>query len=149
MFSFEETLREQDKEQQKKDQKFAKETISRIGAWRFKTIVCRHWLKNLCMHGDTCEYLHQYDPNRMPECFSGLSCTTVNCPFKHSAPKKKRECLFYKQGFCHHGPECTFEHVKLPFESRPHYGDFVTPYDGKATEKPENKPLGELAYPSR
>ncbi len=32
------------------------------------TIVCRHWLRDLCMKGDKCDFLHQYDLARMPEC---------------------------------------------------------------------------------
>tara|TARA_B100000795_G_scaffold231114_1_gene188815 strand:+ start:90 stop:2246 length:2157 start_codon:yes stop_codon:yes gene_type:complete len=147
MFNFEDELAQQDAEETSRHEQFRDETVARIGAWRFQTIVCRHWLNNLCMNGDRCEYLHQYDADRMPECFNGINCTKNDCPFKHSAPRKARHCLFYKQGFCIHGPECKFDHEKLPPESRPHYGDFSTPFDGKDTEKPENKPMGELAFP--
>ena len=34
-------------------------------------VVCKHWLRNLCMKGDKgCPYLHYYDPGRMPECMN-------------------------------------------------------------------------------
>jgi hypothetical protein len=26
------------------------------------TVVCRHWLRALCMKGDNCEFLHQVEP---------------------------------------------------------------------------------------
>ena len=28
---------------------------------RLRTVVCRHWLRDLCMKGAACEFLHQYD----------------------------------------------------------------------------------------
>ena len=34
-----------------------------------KKTVCKHWLRGLCRKGDYCEYLHQYDMEKMPECF--------------------------------------------------------------------------------
>ncbi len=34
-----------------------------------KTVVCKHWLRGLCKKGDECEFLHQYDMTKMPECF--------------------------------------------------------------------------------
>eukprot|EP00933_Yihiella_yeosuensis_P046384 TRINITY_DN4189_c0_g1_i1.p1 TRINITY_DN4189_c0_g1~~TRINITY_DN4189_c0_g1_i1.p1 ORF type:complete len:267 (+),score=25.62 TRINITY_DN4189_c0_g1_i1:89-889(+) len=87
----------------------------------FKT-VCRHWLKNLCMKGDTCEYLHQYDPNRMPECFSWLrygKCTDANCVFKHVSASERPECQRYRLGFCKLGPLCRRRHDRLPKEKIP------------------------------
>ena len=30
--------------------------------------VCRHWLRGLCMMGDSCDFLHKMDRNRMPLC---------------------------------------------------------------------------------
>ena len=49
--------------------------------------VCTYWLKNLCMKGDDCGFLHQYDPARMPVCRTLLKfgeCKEPDCPFKHS-----------------------------------------------------------------
>lgn len=35
-----------------------------------KQVVCKHWLRGLCKKGDDrCEFLHDYDLNKMPECF--------------------------------------------------------------------------------
>ena len=28
--------------------------------------VCTYWLRNMCMKGDTCGFLHQFDPEKMP-----------------------------------------------------------------------------------
>ncbi|MGH0119452.1 UNVERIFIED_CONTAM: hypothetical protein FKN15_024195 [Acipenser sinensis] len=47
-------------------------------------IVCKHWLRGLCKKGDQCEFLHEYDMSRMPECFfySKFSeCSNKECPF--------------------------------------------------------------------
>lgn len=34
-----------------------------------KTVVCKHWLRGLCKKGDECEFLHEFDMTKMPECF--------------------------------------------------------------------------------
>jgi Zinc finger C-x8-C-x5-C-x3-H type (and similar) len=34
------------------------------------SIVCKHWLKGLCKKGDVCEFLHEYNIRKMPECIS-------------------------------------------------------------------------------
>jgi len=31
--------------------------------------VCKHWLRGLCKKGDQCEFLHEYDMTKMPECY--------------------------------------------------------------------------------
>ena len=41
---------------------------------RFKTVVCRHWVKGLCMKLDKCEFLHELNTERMPECRWGEKC---------------------------------------------------------------------------
>jgi hypothetical protein len=55
------------------------------------TVVCTHWLKGLCMKDNDCEFLHQVDPERMPECANGLYCLhygfTAFCPLRHVAEK--------------------------------------------------------------
>ena len=35
---------------------------------RLRTVVCRHWLRDLCMKGNACEFLHEYDLKKMPLC---------------------------------------------------------------------------------
>ena len=32
-------------------------------------MVCKHWLRGLCKKGDQCEFLHEYDMTKMPECY--------------------------------------------------------------------------------
>ena len=34
----------------------------------YRMTVCTYWLRGLCMKGDTCGFLHQFDPERMPVC---------------------------------------------------------------------------------
>ena len=29
----------------------------------------QHWLRGLCKKGDQCEFLHEYDMSKMPECY--------------------------------------------------------------------------------
>lgn len=31
--------------------------------------MCKHWLRGLCKKGDDCEFLHEFDMTKMPECF--------------------------------------------------------------------------------
>lgn len=53
----------------------------------FRQTVCRHWLRSLCMKGDACGFLHQYDKARMPVCrFFRLygECREQDCVYKHT-----------------------------------------------------------------
>ncbi|RHY13519.1 hypothetical protein DYB25_005694 [Aphanomyces astaci] len=88
------------------------------------TVVCRHWLRGLCMKGDNCEFLHQYDMSKMPECRWGMECQVPECPFRHVPDEDRMECAFYKQGFCSHGAACRYRHVKLSREECPVIADF-------------------------
>ncbi|KAL0363623.1 UNVERIFIED_CONTAM: cleavage and polyadenylation specificity factor 30 [Sesamum calycinum] len=89
-----------------------------VGAGRrsFRQTVCRHWLRSLCMKGDACGFLHQYDKSRMPVCrFFRLygECREQDCVYKHTNEDIK-ECNMYKLGFCPNGPDCRYRHAKLP-----------------------------------
>jgi hypothetical protein len=78
------------------------------------TIVCRHWLRDLCMKGDKCDFLHQYDLARMPECAQWSKfgkCPDNDCDFRHDT--EKMECQKYKFGFCKLGSQCRMRHDKL------------------------------------
>lgn len=58
------------------------------------------------MKGDTCGFLHQFDPQRMPVCRTLLKfgvCKEPDCPYKHTLEEIK-ECNMYKLGFCIYGP---------------------------------------------
>uniref|UniRef100_A0ACD5YQU3 Uncharacterized protein n=2 Tax=Avena sativa TaxID=4498 RepID=A0ACD5YQU3_AVESA len=68
------------------------------------------------MKGDSCEFLHQFDQDRMPVCHffrSYGSCRERDCVFKHNAEDVK-ECSMYNMGFCPNGPRCQYRHVKKP-----------------------------------
>ncbi|KAK4709866.1 hypothetical protein R3W88_004379 [Solanum pinnatisectum] len=82
----------------------------------FRQTVCRHWLRSLCMKGDACGFLHQYDKSRMPICrFFRLygECREQDCVYKHTIEDIK-ECNMYKLGFCPNGPDCRYRHAKIP-----------------------------------
>lgn len=86
------------------------------GRRSFRQTVCRHWLRSLCMKGDACGFLHQYDKSRMPVCrFFRLygECREQDCVYKHTNEDIK-ECNMYKLGFCPNGPDCRYRHAKQP-----------------------------------
>ncbi|XP_047340383.1 30-kDa cleavage and polyadenylation specificity factor 30 [Impatiens glandulifera] len=86
------------------------------GRRSFRQTVCRHWLRGLCMKGEACGFLHQYDKSRMPVCrFFRLygECREQDCVYKHTNEDIK-ECNMYKLGFCPNGLDCRYRHAKLP-----------------------------------
>jgi cleavage and polyadenylation specificity factor subunit 4 len=65
--------------------------------------VCKHWLRGLCKKGEACEFLHEYNLRRMPECWwfakYGFCSAGDECLYAH--PKERRiECPDYNRGFC-------------------------------------------------
>ena len=91
---------------------------------KLRTVVCRHWLQGLCQKGDKCDYLHRLDKSRMPPCKHGKSCKIKNCPLKHVDEEERPECVFFKQGFCMHGPSCKYRHIKRPPDECPQVAVF-------------------------
>jgi len=81
-----------------------------------KLVVCKHWLRGLCKKCDECDFLHEYDLSRMPECFFFSKygvCNNTECPFRHTDPESKiRDCPWYDRGFCRHGPNCKQRHIR-------------------------------------
>ena len=80
----------------------------------YRQTVCRHWLRGLCMKGEQCGFLHQFDQSRMPVCrfFAKFGvCREPDCVFKHSTEEVK-ECNMYNLGFCIHGPLCRYKHIQ-------------------------------------
>jgi cleavage and polyadenylation specificity factor subunit 4 len=81
-----------------------------------KTVVCKHWLRGLCKKEDACEFLHEYNLKRMPECyfFSKFGeCNNLECMYLHINPESKiKECPWYTRGFCKNGPNCRQKHIK-------------------------------------
>lgn len=81
-----------------------------------RTIVCKHWLRGLCKKGDQCEFLHEFDMKKMPECYFYSrfnACHNKECPFLHIDPESKiKDCPWYDRGFCRHGPHCRHRHLR-------------------------------------
>lgn len=84
----------------------------------YSNLVCKHWLRGLCKKGEQCEFLHEYNIRKMPECnfyirngtCEGLA--TGECLFLHTDPATvKRECENYLAGFCPIGPDCPDKHT--------------------------------------
>ncbi|KAL7663046.1 mRNA 3'-end-processing protein [[Candida] zeylanoides] len=80
-------------------------------------IVCKHWLRGLCKKNDHCEFLHEYNLRKMPECLfyskNGFCTQTPECLYLHVDPQSKiPECLDYERGFCPDGPKCSKRHVR-------------------------------------
>ncbi|EGE01719.1 mRNA 3'-end-processing protein [Trichophyton mentagrophytes] len=81
------------------------------------SLVCKHYLKGLCKKGLKCEYLHEYNLRRMPECQSfsrnGFCPNGDDCLYQHlSGDAKLPQCEHYDQGFCPLGPICAKRHVR-------------------------------------
>ncbi|KAH8631009.1 3'-end-processing protein yth1 [Alternaria alternata] len=81
------------------------------------SLVCKHWLRGLCKKGETCEFLHEYNLRRMPECsYYARTQTCSNgddCLYLHIDPEAKRpSCPHYDRGFCPLGPYCALKHNK-------------------------------------
>ncbi|MCJ1414355.1 RNA-binding component of cleavage and polyadenylation factor [Xylographa parallela] len=83
----------------------------------FNNLVCKHWLRGLCKKGDQCEFLHEYNLRRMPECnhyTRSLYCPNgEECLYLHVDPAMKLPpCPHYEKGFCPMGPQCSKKHVR-------------------------------------
>ena len=79
-----------------------------LGREGSRRTVCKHWLRSLCKKGDLCDYLHEYDLRRMPECrfYStfGYCHSGDECLHVHIEPEvKRRRCERYARGFCELG----------------------------------------------
>jgi hypothetical protein len=58
-----------------------------LGSRSSRQTVCPYWLLGVCMMGDSCEFLHEYDLDRMPACHYLHSygyCRLPDCVFKHN-----------------------------------------------------------------
>ncbi|KZF25998.1 hypothetical protein L228DRAFT_2741 [Xylona heveae TC161] len=84
----------------------------------FNNLVCKHWLRGLCKKGDACEFLHEYNLRRMPECnffARNLYCSNGDeCLYLHIDPASRLPpCPHYDKGFCPLGPRCSKKHTCL------------------------------------
>lgn len=82
-------------------------------------IVCKHWLRGLCKKGQQCEYLHEYNLRKMPECVyfskNGYCTQAPECQYLHVDPQARiPRCRYYDLGFCSAGPACPRRHVEQP-----------------------------------
>lgn len=92
---------------------------------RYKTVVCVHWVNSLCMKGEKCEFLHEMDLEKMPECRQGQRCIEKMCPFKHVKDEERALCNNYNLGFCQHGGTCRYQHKKRRQEELPAICDYA------------------------
>lgn len=91
-------------------------------------------MRGLCKKGDDCEFLHEFDMTKMPECyffskygkllnwFISGECMNKECPFLHIDPATKvQDCPWYDRGFCRNGkvslnmllgPLCRNRHIR-------------------------------------
>jgi len=81
------------------------------------SLVCKHYLKGLCKKGFKCEYLHEYNLRRMPECQSysrsGYCPNGDDCLYQHVRPEARLPpCENYDRGFCELGPLCSKRHIR-------------------------------------
>ncbi|KAM7194272.1 hypothetical protein V8F20_008019 [Naviculisporaceae sp. PSN 640] len=83
----------------------------------FGSLVCKHWLRGLCKKGSSCEFLHEYNLRKMPECNffvrNGYCSNGDECLYLHIDPQSKLPpCPHYDRGFCPLGPRCDKKHVR-------------------------------------
>ncbi|KAK4207148.1 hypothetical protein QBC37DRAFT_433919 [Rhypophila decipiens] len=83
----------------------------------FGSLVCKHWLRGLCKKGESCEFLHEYNLRKMPECNffvrNGYCSNGDECLYLHIDPQSKLPpCPHYDRGFCPLGPRCDKKHVR-------------------------------------
>jgi cleavage and polyadenylation specificity factor subunit 4 len=79
--------------------------------------VCKHWLKALCMKGDNCDYLHEYNLRKMSECQfynqNGYCQNGDECLYLHVKEESRLPlCEDYNKAFCEKGPRCGKRHVR-------------------------------------
>ncbi|CAH0014365.1 hypothetical protein V2G26_011816 [Clonostachys chloroleuca] len=81
------------------------------------SLVCKHWLRGLCKKGEHCEFLHEYNLRKMPECNffmrNGYCSNGDECLYLHIDPLSRLPpCPHYDMGFCALGPRCAKKHVR-------------------------------------
>ncbi|KAH6634149.1 hypothetical protein B0J18DRAFT_486413 [Chaetomium sp. MPI-SDFR-AT-0129] len=87
------------------------------GGGGFGSLVCKHWLRGLCKKGESCEFLHEYNLRKMPECNffvrNGYCSNGDECLYLHIDPSSRMPpCPHYERGFCPLGPRCEKRHVR-------------------------------------
>lgn len=82
----------------------------------YNKIVCKHWLRGLCKKNDQCEYLHEYNLRKMPECVffakNGYCTQAPECQYLHVDPQARiPPCGDFAAGFCPSGSSCSKRHI--------------------------------------
>lgn len=81
-----------------------------------RNLVCKYWLRGVCKRGELCDFSHEFDIKRIPEChfYSRFKvCLNKECHFLHIEPENKiKPCYWYDRGFCPEGPRCQYRHVR-------------------------------------
>ena len=90
---------------------------TREGGGGFGSLVCKHWLRGLCKKGESCEFLHEYNLRKMPECNffvrNGYCSNGDECLYLHIDPSSRLPpCPHYERGFCPLGARCDKKHVR-------------------------------------
>lgn len=86
----------------------------------YNNLVCKHWLRGLCKKGEHCEFVHEYNLRKMPECSQyskqGWCSNGEECLYLHIGAKSKLPlCPWFERGFCKLGPRCSKRHAKKKF----------------------------------
>ncbi|KAL1977118.1 hypothetical protein VTN31DRAFT_3400 [Thermomyces dupontii] len=116
------------------------------------SLVCKHFLKGLCKKGFKCEYLHEYNLRRMPDCQSylrtGYCPNGDDCLYHHVRDEARRpRCEHYDRGFCPLGPICAKRHVRerlCPFYLAGFCPDGKACQHGAHPRWPENLPKPQV-----
>ena len=87
-----------------------KKTENRAFRSIHKRVVCRYWLTNTCTKGDSCEFLHEFNSEKMPECRKGQACADPSCVLNHPNKTDTPLCPNYEAGFCSFGHSCSLRH---------------------------------------
>ncbi|GAA99207.1 uncharacterized protein L969DRAFT_86418 [Mixia osmundae IAM 14324] len=79
--------------------------------------ICKHWLKGLCKKGPGCEFLHELNMRKMPECWFftqfRFCASGDDCMYLHLVEAERlKDCEAYTRGFCHLGPSCPDKHSR-------------------------------------
>ena len=66
--------------------------------------------------GRQCDFLHEYNLEKMPVCQfwrDAGECNNPECLYLHIRPAESTlECPWYKTGFCRHGSKCVHKHIR-------------------------------------